>query len=286
MRMVGSIEDICTLEYGYRSYRGQWYPETGMELPVVAGRNNPLFIEHIQDRFSFLCMKSRMEPTVEFRQRYSLKWDNDQLYATPQDLVVHIMDQYEKVVPTRGDVNAYQLTNTFSTLFGTSLGECINSKVIDRTNLLDGIDDLKVSLANSGSRRLALYVQKYDGPRGTYPLREGLEMPAEHEEVLRKLHFSVPAKDEEPYAIYMVLCAMHGHPVFFRLSDFVTARRAAGGDYRMCFPTELKELLETCHLIVWGKEETIDLLDNTFNGSPGWNYRRVLAWKDQSVAED
>ncbi|MCP4493922.1 MAG: hypothetical protein GY820_42475, partial [Gammaproteobacteria bacterium] len=119
MRMVGSIEDICTLEYNYRSHRSQWYPETGMELPVVGGRSNPLFVEHIQDRFSFLCMKSRMDPTVEFRQRYSLKWNNDQLYATPQDLEVHIMDQYEKVVPTRGDVNAYQLTNTFSTLFGT-----------------------------------------------------------------------------------------------------------------------------------------------------------------------
>ncbi|MCP4490904.1 MAG: hypothetical protein GY820_26850, partial [Gammaproteobacteria bacterium] len=159
-KMVGSIKDIATLDSSYRSTAV--IPETGMELPVmVEGGRNPLFIEHMIHRMSFLCQKDEMAAGPEFHQRYSKVWDNDAAYCTADDLVVRIMNQHERQVPHRGDHDALKTSNVFSMLMASSLGQSVNSPIIDRDNILDGIDELKMSLRNSGSDRLAMYVQEY-----------------------------------------------------------------------------------------------------------------------------
>ncbi|MCP4487745.1 MAG: hypothetical protein GY820_10575, partial [Gammaproteobacteria bacterium] len=134
MRMVGPLNAIGEIEENYRSPPGGWLPGTGMELPIIGDKENPLFSLHIQERFSFLSLKSQMNPPADFRAKYDLEWKNDKLYATERDLVVHIMDQYDKPVPLRGDVDAMKLTNMFSLMFGTGLADSINSVVVDRSN--------------------------------------------------------------------------------------------------------------------------------------------------------
>ncbi|MCP4489936.1 MAG: hypothetical protein GY820_21845, partial [Gammaproteobacteria bacterium] len=217
-----------------------------------------------------MSLRSQMSPPADFRAKYDLEWKNDKLYATEHDLVMHIMDQYDKPVPLRGDVDAMKLTNMFSLMFGTGLADSINSVVVDRSNLADGIQQLKSSIGASGDKRVAVYVQSYNGPRGNRPMPEGLDMPKEHEDRLRALQYSLPGREDEPYAVYMVVLAMNGHPIFFRLSDF--AHENEDGTYRMVFPSRLQAILETCTLLIWTKEEFEEILENTYHGTPGWNY--------------
>ncbi|MCP4491548.1 MAG: hypothetical protein GY820_30215, partial [Gammaproteobacteria bacterium] len=152
-----------------------------------------------------MSLKSQMNPPADFRAKYDLEWKNDKLYATERDLVVHLMDQYDKPVPLRGDVDAMKLTNMSSLMCGTGLADSINSVVVDRSNLADGIQQLKSSIGASGDKRVAVYVQSYNGPRGNRPMPEGLDMPKEHEDRLRALQYSLPGREDEPYAVYMVV---------------------------------------------------------------------------------
>ncbi|MCP4489593.1 MAG: hypothetical protein GY820_20095, partial [Gammaproteobacteria bacterium] len=137
-RMIGSIVDIGTIESNYRS--NAIVPETGMELPVLVGeQRNPLFATHIEDRISLLCQKPRLRGGPDFHERYKDQWENDEPYGTAEDLVIHIMNQPERPVPTVGDYNALGTSNVFSALFASSLGQGVNSQIIDRSNYMDGL---------------------------------------------------------------------------------------------------------------------------------------------------
>ncbi|MCP4487964.1 MAG: hypothetical protein GY820_11685, partial [Gammaproteobacteria bacterium] len=184
-RMIGSIVDIGTIESNYRSTAT--IPETGMELPVKVGEErNPLFATHIEERLSLLCHKPRLRGGPDFHERYKEQWENDEPYGTADDLVMHIMEQPERPVPSVGDFNALGTSNVFSTLFASNLGQGVNSQIIDRSNFADGIGELRTSLKNSGSSRLSLYVQGYNGPWGSFPMPTGLKMPQENEDRLRE----------------------------------------------------------------------------------------------------
>ncbi|MCP4493908.1 MAG: hypothetical protein GY820_42400, partial [Gammaproteobacteria bacterium] len=175
-KMVGSIRDIATLDSSYRSTAV--IPETGMELPeMVGGGRNARFIEHMINRMSFLCQKDEMAPGPEFHRKYSKVWDNDAAYCTADDLVMRIMEQHERPVPHRGDHDALKTSNVFSMLMASSLGQSVNSQIIDRDNILDGVEELKASLRNSGRDRLTMYVQEYSGPWGSYQIPAGMSIP-------------------------------------------------------------------------------------------------------------
>ncbi|MCP4491589.1 MAG: hypothetical protein GY820_30420, partial [Gammaproteobacteria bacterium] len=132
--MVGPLERIAELEEGYRSAPAGWLAGTGMEMPIIDGRENKLFQLHIHERVSFVCLRSKMTPPAEFEQKYRLEWKNNKLYATEKDLVVHTMDQYSKPLPRKGAVAYLQLTHSFSLMFGTGPGEGVHSVVVDRSN--------------------------------------------------------------------------------------------------------------------------------------------------------
>ncbi|MCP4491476.1 MAG: hypothetical protein GY820_29810, partial [Gammaproteobacteria bacterium] len=221
----------------------------------VGAEVNPLFATHMDERIAFLCQKGRLQGGPEFRERYKEQWRNDETYGTETDLLMHIMNQAPRPVPAQGDYNALTTSNVFSSLFASHLGQGVNSEIIGRPNLLDGVDELKTSLNNSGSNRLSMYVQGYHGPWGSYPMPVGLKMPAEHEKRLRVLNFSAPGQLEGEHAIYLILVAMHGHPIVFRLADFVEEVNGQYSKYEMRFPTALKEVLDKCDLLVWGWEE-------------------------------
>ncbi|MCP4494743.1 MAG: hypothetical protein GY820_46685, partial [Gammaproteobacteria bacterium] len=95
-------------------------------------------------------------------------------------------------------------------------------------------------------------------------------MPKEFEQRLRELQFSLPSQQDSTYVNYLVIIAMHGHPVFFRLSDF--AQKNNQDEWCMVFPKQLQSVLAECTLLVWGKEEFVEHLENTYQGSPGWEY--------------
>ncbi len=95
------------------------------------------------------------------------------MYGTVDDLVLRIVDQHARPAPTVRDYNALTTSNLFSTQFGSNLGEGINSFIIDRSNILNGVAELKASLAKSGSSRLCMDVRGYDGQWGSYPVKEG-----------------------------------------------------------------------------------------------------------------
>ncbi|MCP4485899.1 MAG: hypothetical protein GY820_01015 [Gammaproteobacteria bacterium] len=200
--------------------------------------------------------------------------------------MLRIVDQHARPAPTVRDYNALTTSNLFSMQFGSNLGEGINSFIIDRSNILNGVAELKASLANSGSRRLSMYVQGYDGPWGSYPMKAGLKMPKEHEARLRELQFSAPGRFGSPYAIFLVLVAMHGHVIMVRLTDFVFEDDTGYSKYRMKFPKELKAVLDSCYLIVWGWEAQLDLLDAAFEGDPDWSYTKPGGSIKTSVAAD
>ncbi|MCP4489915.1 MAG: hypothetical protein GY820_21740, partial [Gammaproteobacteria bacterium] len=65
---------------------------------------------------------------------------------------------------------------------------------------------------------------------------------------------------------------MHGHPIVFRLTDFVREESGEFSNYKMQFPKELKSVLDRCELIVWGWEEQRDLLDAAYECDPEWFY--------------
>ncbi|MCP4491965.1 MAG: hypothetical protein GY820_32375, partial [Gammaproteobacteria bacterium] len=62
MRMIGPLEKIAELEEGYRSTPAGWLAGTGMEMPIIDGRENKLFQLHIHERISFVCLRSKMTP--------------------------------------------------------------------------------------------------------------------------------------------------------------------------------------------------------------------------------
>ncbi|MCP4473745.1 MAG: hypothetical protein GY821_04110, partial [Gammaproteobacteria bacterium] len=114
----------------------------------------------------------------------------------------------------------------------------------------------------------------------------GLKMPQENEARLRELQFAAPRKLEGEHAIFLVLVAMHGHPIVFRLSDFVEETNGQYSRFEMRFPVELKNILDTCDLIVWGWEEQLMLLNASYQNDPNWTYTKAGSTLKRTVAED
>ncbi|MCP4475791.1 MAG: hypothetical protein GY821_14740, partial [Gammaproteobacteria bacterium] len=79
---------------------------------------------------------------------------------------------------------------------------------------------------------------------------------------------------------------MHGHPIVFRLADFVEEVNGQYSKYEMRFPTALKEVLDKCDLLVWGWEEQQALLNASFQNDPNWIYTPAGRSLKRTIAED
>ncbi|MCP4491816.1 MAG: hypothetical protein GY820_31595, partial [Gammaproteobacteria bacterium] len=70
------------------------------------------------------------------------------------------------------------------------------------------------------------------------------------------------------------------------MTDFVFEDDTGYSKYRMKFPKELKAVLDSCYLIVWGWEAQLDLLAAAFEGDPDWSYTKPGGSIKTSVAAD
>ncbi len=85
--------------------------------------------------------------------------------------------------------------------------------------------ELRQSINDSGGPRVVVYIHRHGGPWGSTPLPDGLGLSDAIEVHLRELQWAAPGVQGVEYTIFMVLIAMGGHPIVFRLTNFMEKLR-------------------------------------------------------------